>query len=46
MHRSYIINLRRVDALTDANTFVILGPHSLPVSRSHREGLLNSLNLI
>lgn len=46
IHRSYLINLIKVDSLSDQVDFVSIGEFSLPVSRSYREGLANSLKLI
>ncbi|WP_116125463.1 LytR/AlgR family response regulator transcription factor [Lewinella sp. IMCC34183] len=44
VHRSYILNLRRVEAVAD--THVVVGKRSLPVSRNRREELLRRINLI
>jgi len=41
VHRSYIVNLHRVDALEDST--LKLGQHEVPVSRSYQEELLQRL---
>lgn len=46
IHRSYIINLTRVEAISDNASFVSVGNRSLPVSKSCKADLLKSLKLI
>ena len=46
VHRSYIINLQKVDALGDHSESVHIGQHSIPVSKTYREDLINRLRLI
>ena len=46
IHRSYIINLTKVDALSDNCSFVTIDQHTLPVSKSYKEELINSLKMI
>lgn len=46
IHRSYIVNLTKVDSLSDHCEFVNIGKRSLPVSRSYRPELMQRLKLI
>lgn len=46
IHRSYIVNLAKVDSLSDHCEFVNLGRRSLPVSRSYKDELMQRLKLI
>lgn len=44
VHRSYIVNVKRIDNI-DPNNLQI-GSKILPISASHREGLINKINLL
>ena len=44
VHRSYIINTKNVDRITEG--YVYIGTHKIPVSRTHREALLNAFNML
>lgn len=44
VHRSYVINLTKIDELAD--TYLVIAKKKIPISRSHREELLNRLKLI
>lgn len=44
VHRSFVINLAKIDELAD--TYLVIGSKKIPISKSHREGLLNRLKLI
>ncbi len=46
VHRSYIINLTKVDELSDNCSYVTIGQHTLPVSKSYKEELINRLKMI
>ncbi len=46
IHRSYIVNLAKVDSLSDHCEFVNIGPRTLPVSRSYKDELMQRLKLI
>ena len=46
IHRSYIINLTKIDALSDNCSYVTIDKHTLPISKSYKEELINSLKMI
>lgn len=46
VHRSYIVNLTKIDSLGDNYEYLSIGKHKIPVSRSHKEKLLIRLKLI
>lgn len=46
IHRSYIINLRSVDAINEQHDVITIGKNNLPVSRSHRQELVKRLRVI
>ncbi len=41
IHRSYVINLNKIDMIGD--TYVVIGEKSIPVGRSHRETLFSMI---
>lgn len=43
VHRSYLVNLHRVSALHDGH--VLVGPHRVPVGRTHRDALKARLRI-
>lgn len=43
VHRSYLVNIDRVSALHDGH--VLVGPHRVPVGRTHREALKARLRI-
>lgn len=46
VHRSYLVNLGKIDALTDNQEFLALGRKNVPVSRRFKEEVLKRLKLI
>ncbi len=46
VHRSYVVNLSKIDALTDNQEFLVLGNKNVPISRRFKEAVLNRLKLI
>ena len=44
VHRSYIINLNKIDSLHDGYAFI--DANKIPVSKSHKDQLYNRLNLL
>ena len=46
VHRSYLVNLGKIDALTDNQEFLVLGAKNVPVSRRFKEEVLKRLKLI
>ena len=44
VHRSYIVNVKRVDNIDPSN--LQIGTKIIPISSSHREGLINKINLL
>ncbi len=46
VHRSFIVNLTRVDALGGQSEFLIFGEKQVPVSRNFREELMERLRVI
>lgn len=46
VHRSYLINLTKVDEISEGYEFVRIGKNNIPVSRSHREELARRLQLL
>ncbi|MBL7807769.1 MAG: LytTR family transcriptional regulator DNA-binding domain-containing protein [Saprospiraceae bacterium] len=46
VHRSYIINLEKIDALHEQQEWLMLGKYQVPVSRNHREELMARLRLV
>lgn len=45
VHRSYVVNVSKIDELSDNCTFVIIGKSHLPVSKSYQDELINRLKL-
>lgn len=43
VHRSYVINITKIDEVAD--TYVVMAGHKVPVSKSNKEALLNRLKL-
>ncbi len=48
IHRSYIVNIHRIDVIEDNNVIVKSesGPKVIPIGKSYRDDLMNDLNLI
>ena len=44
VHRSYIVNLRRVENIDPSN--LQIGEKIIPISATHRDGLINKINLL
>ena len=44
VHRSFVINITKIDEVVD--TYLVIGRKKIPMSKSHREGLLERLKLI
>ncbi len=44
VHRSYLVNLRQIDAVADGH--LVIGQDSIPVSRGEREELMRRVNLV
>jgi len=44
VHRSYIINLSKIDSLHDGYAFI--ASHKIPISKSHKDQLYKRLNLL
>jgi len=44
IHRSFIINIKKIDAIYDG--YVIINKKTIPVSKSNKDKLLNSLSLL
>jgi DNA-binding LytR/AlgR family response regulator len=44
IHRSYIVNIRKVDKVESNN--LLIGSITLPVSSSYKQALLDKLNLM
>jgi DNA-binding LytR/AlgR family response regulator len=45
VHRSYVVNVSKIDELSDNGSYVILGKAHLPVSKSYQDELMNRLKL-
>ena len=43
VHRSFVINITKIDELAD--TYLLIGKKKIPISRSHRDALLKRLKL-
>jgi len=46
IHRTYIVNLKKVDSLSDQCEYLSIGEKHIPVSRSSKKELVNRLKLI
>lgn len=46
IHRSYIVNLTKVETISEGCEFLSVGSRSIPVSRSFKPGLMKRLKLI
>lgn len=46
VHRSYVVNLSKIDALTDNQEFLVLGNKNVSISRRYKEAVLKRLKLI
>ncbi len=46
VHRSFIVNLARVDALGEQSDFLLFGKKQVPVSRNFRDELMERLRLV
>lgn len=44
VHRSYIINISKIDSIQDR--YIYINKHKIPVSKTYREQLMASLNLL
>ncbi len=44
VHRSYMVNLRQIDAVADG--YVVMGKQAIPVSRDQREELMRRVHLV
>ncbi len=45
VHRSYIVNISKIDELSDNGSFIIIGKVHIPVSKSYQAELMNRLKL-
>lgn len=45
VHRSYVVNVSKIDELSDNCTFLIIGKSHIPVSKSYQDELMNRLKL-
>ena len=45
VHRSYLVNVSKIDELADNGSTIIIGSAQIPVSKSYQEGLMNRLKL-
>lgn len=45
VHRSYVVNVPKIDELSDNGSFVIIGKSNIPVSKSYQDELMNRLKL-
>ena len=45
-HRSYVVNLHKIDALTDNQGFLVLGQKQVPISKSYKEEVMKRLKVI
>ena len=46
VHRSFVVNLEKIDALGDQQESLILGNRTVPLSRNFRDELMARLRLI
>jgi len=46
VHRSYIVNLDKIDAISEFREYVTIKKHIVPISRRNREDLVKSLKMI
>lgn len=44
VHRSYIVNFSKIDSIQEG--YVFIGNHKIPVSKTHKNDLLDRLNLL
>lgn len=45
-HRSYIVNLRKIDAISDNHEYLTIQSHQVPIARRAKEQVVKRLNLI
>ena len=45
VHRSFVVNVGKIDELSDNCTFLLIGKSHIPVSKSYQEELMNRLKL-
>jgi len=45
VHRSYLVNVTKIDEISDNNSFLSIGEHHIPVSKSYQSILQNHLRL-
>ncbi len=45
VHRSYVVNVTKIDELSDNSAYLIIGKAHIPVSRSYQEAVLRRLKL-
>lgn len=46
VHRSYVVNLEKIDALGDQQEWLVLGQKNVPLSRKYREEVMTRLRVI
>jgi len=46
VHRSYVVNISKIDAIGENKEYLILNEHSIPISRRNREEVLQHLRLL
>ena len=46
VHRSFVVNLGKIDALTDNQEYLVFGQKNVPVSRRFKEAVIKRLRLI
>lgn len=46
VHRSYVVNLRKIDAVSEHHEYVVIQSKQVPVSRRMKEDVMKHLNLI
>jgi len=45
VHRSYVVNVTKIDEISDSHSFLIIGKANVPVSRSFQKEIANRLKL-
>jgi DNA-binding LytR/AlgR family response regulator len=45
VHRSYLVNITKIDGLSDNYSFLILGKYNIPISKSYQKDVINRLKL-
>ena len=46
VHRSFVVNLSKIDAIGENKEYLILNDHNIPISRRNREDVLQRLKLL